>query len=167
VNEYSVDDKHLRRKNVDVLRLLLVRDARLLAWRKARLLAAEEAIRRADKSYVSRHGLGLGFDHSLAGVSTQNKKGPLKDKLAAVRNEMSRKGRLHHNQAQGSWEEVFGDLVSTYHLDRAAVGQRAEQSLHRLRLDMSDNMADNVTAATVELTHQLTLVPGASLPPKY
>ena len=166
--EYSVDEQHLERKNVGALKALFIRDARKLAWSKARLLAAEEAIIQADPSYVSCHGFGLAMEHSIPEVNACRKKKILVAKLVAVRNEMSQKGRLYNQpgQAQSSWEEVYNNLISTFHLNQNVVDQRAEQCFYHLRVAMGDNMADNVTPAQVELTHQLPLKAGGSLPPK-
>lgn len=57
--EYSINPKHIKRKSIATLHALFIRNTRKLPWSKARLLASEEAIRQADPSYVSGHGLGL------------------------------------------------------------------------------------------------------------
>ncbi|KAG8157229.1 hypothetical protein KVR01_012937 [Diaporthe batatas] len=170
--EYTVDLKHIKRKTVPTLRALFIRDTRKLAWAKARLLAAEEAIGQADPSYVSGHGLGLTMDaYSIPEATAcagSKKKEPLKAMLIAARGEMAQRGRLRNQVgvAQSSWAQVLDDLVSTFHLARNAVDQRAEQYFQQLRVAVGDDMAQGVTPAQVELTHQLQLKAGASLPPK-
>ncbi|POS76611.1 hypothetical protein DHEL01_v205000 [Diaporthe helianthi] len=171
--EYTVNMKHLKRKNIKILKVLLIRDARKLAWSKARLLASEEAIKQTDPSYVSRHGLGLTMEAYLDSIqelnaADRNKKDPLKAMLVAVREEMGQKGQLYNqaSAAHSSWGQVYDDLVSTFHLSRVGVDQRAEHHFHQLRVALGDDMTQNVTPAQVELTDQLQLKAGASLPRK-
>lgn len=169
--EYSVDEQHLGRKKVGVLKGLFIRDARKLAWSKARLLAIEQAIRRTDKSYVSCHGCGFGMPFSIRENNTHKVKEPLVKALTAVRNEINQKSRLYNQtgEAQSSWRQVYQNLIATFQVDQNAeqpVAQRAAQIFHHLRAGMRDNMADIVDAARVNRTHELVLKPGASLPPK-
>lgn len=169
-NEYTTADVHLKRKTVAALKLLLVRDARKLAWKKARVRAAEDAARQRDQSYASHHGLALTMQHSIAEAGT-SKKAALVGKLQAVRNEMGQAGGLYSQAGagEGSWEEVYEDLVSALQLgqdDRIAVFTSARQYLSGLRAAMGDDMNDVVPPERVELTDELVLKPGASLPPK-
>lgn len=169
--EYSVDEQHLMRKIFAVLRLLFVRDARKLAWSKAQLLAVEEAIRHTDKSYASRHGLGLAMTHSINQANACGRKKDFVDLLIAVRNEINQKGRLYNQAgpAQSNWEQVYQNLIATFQIDQnaeQAVAHRAEQIFHQFRNGMGDDMIDIVDAARVARTHELVLKPGASLPPK-
>lgn len=169
-NEYTTAEVHLKRKTVAVLKQLHVRDTRKLAWKKARVRAAEDAARQRDQSYASRHGLALTTQHSIEEART-SKKAALVGKLQAVRNEMGQTGGLYSQAGagEGSWEEVYEDLVSALQLgqdDRIAVFTRARQYLGELRAAMGDDMNDVVPPERVELTDELVLKPGASLPPK-
>lgn len=169
-HEYTTAERHLKRKTVAVLKLLHARDARKLAWKKARVRAAEEAARQRDQSYASHHGLSLTMQHSIEEART-SKKAALVGKLQAVRNEMGQKGGLYSQSGagEGSWDEVYEDLVSALQLgqdDQIAVFTRARQYLGELRASMGDDMNDVVPPERVELTHELVLKPGASLPPK-
>ncbi|KKY35310.1 hypothetical protein UCDDA912_g04730 [Diaporthe ampelina] len=172
-NEYTIVDRHLKRKTVSVVRGLLVRDTRKLAWIKARLRAVDEDISRHSQSYVSRHGLGLTMQQHSIPQANACKKPRLITMLKLVRNEMKQKGSLYNQpsqaQAQSTWEEVYENLVSTFQLDQVAeraVLQRAEQYFNNLRAFMGDDMNEAVPPARVELTDELVLKPGASLPPK-
>lgn len=169
--EYSVDEQHLMRKIFAVLRPLFVRDARKLAWSKAHLLAVEEAVRKTDNSYVSRHGLGLAMPHSINQANACRGKTKFVGLLIAVRNEINQKGRLYNQTgpAQSNWEQVYQNLIATFQIDQnaeQAVAHRAEQIFHQFRNGMGDDMTDIVDAARVARTDELVLKPGASLPPK-
>lgn len=169
--EYSVNKGHLMRKIFPVLRPLFVRDARKLAWSKARLLAVEEAIRKVDISYVSRHGLGLAMPHSINQANACPGKTKFIDLLIAVRNEINQKGRLYNQtgSAQSSWQQVYQNLIATFQIDQnaeQAVARRTEQIFHQFRNGMGDDMTEFVDAARVNRTDELVLKPGASLPPK-
>lgn len=170
VNEYTIADRHLKRKTLPTLKGLLIRDVRKLAWDQARLQAVEEAIRQRDNSYVSCHGLGLAMQHSIP-QGNASKKQDLITRLTNVRNEINQLGTLYSqpSQAQDTWDKVYDDLVSIFQLNANAqknVVRQAEQYFSISRTSMGDDMNVNVPPARVVLTDELVVKPGASLPPK-
>lgn len=170
VNEYTIADRHLKRKTLPTLKGLLIRDVRKLAWDQARLQAVEEAIRQRDNSYVSCHGLGLAMQHSIP-QGNASKKQDLITRLTNVRNEINQLGTLYSqpSQAQDTWDKVYDDLVSIFQLNANAqknVVRQAEQYFSISRTSMGDDMNVDVPPARVVLTDELVVKPGASLPPK-
>lgn len=170
VNQYTIADRHLKRKTLPTLKGLLIRDVRKLAWDQARLQAVEEAIRQRDNSYVSCHGLGLAMQHSIP-QGNASKKQDLITRLTNVRNEINQLGTLYSqpSQAQDTWDKVYDDLVSIFQLNANAqknVVRQAEQYFSISRTSMGDDMNVNVPPARVVLTDELVVKPGASLPPK-
>lgn len=171
VNEYSVAPHHLKRKTVAVLRLLFVRDIRKLAWNQARMRALEEAIRQRDQSYVSCHGFRLDMPHSIAQANA-SKKQSLIDLLIAVRDDFNKEGKLYNQSgnAESTWDEVYGNLLSTFQLDgiaQTAVERQAEQYFDNVRRTaIDDDMTQAVPPARVLRTDELVLKQNASLPSK-
>lgn len=168
-NEYTTMDRHLKRKTVSTLNGLFMRDIRKLAWNQARFQALEEAIQQRDNSYVSCHGLGLTMRHSIP-QGNATKKQDLITRLINVRNEINQLGSLYNKPGQqGTWDEVYDDLVTTFQLNgnaEKAVVTQAEQYFSNTRASMGDDMNVNVPPARVVLTDELVVKPGASLPPK-
>lgn len=129
--DYSIKPEHLGRKKVSVLKGLFVRDARKVAWEKALITAAEEIIQQLDQSYVSCHGLDLSMNCSVNDANSCGQKRPRVTMLVTIREEMKKEGRLYGQpgHVDGSLDEVYEDLVSSYQLDedmQDAIGQRAE-----------------------------------------
>lgn len=165
--DYSVNPRHLGRKKVLVLKGLFVRDARKVARDKARITAAEEIIQQLHPSYVSCHGLDLSMNCSVNDAEACTKKQGLVTMIVDLRTEMQKKGLLYgqSGHVNGSWEEIYEDLVSFFQLDedtQEAVGQRAEVVYGGLQTSIHDDDAP----LQVGLTDPNQLVPGAFLPPK-
>ncbi|KAI7780220.1 hypothetical protein LA080_016305 [Diaporthe eres] len=169
-NEYTIADRHLKRKTVRTLKGLFVRDIRKLAWEQARLQAVEEALRQRDSPYVSCHGFGLTMQHSIPQGNAGNKQ-DLINSLTNVRNEINQLESLYNQpgQAQSTWDSVYKNLGSTFQLsgnDQKAVVARAGKYFANKRTSMGDDMNVNVPPARVVLTDELVVKPGASLPQK-
>lgn len=169
-NEYTVAPHHLKRKTVAVLRLLFVRDIRKLAWNQARMRALEEAIWQREQSCVSCHGFRRDMPHSIAQANA-SKKQNLIDLLIKVRKDFNKEGKLYNQSgnADGTWDEVYENLVSTFQLDRntvTAAETQAEQYFGHVRTAMGDDPTQAVPPARVLRTHELVLKQNASLPSK-